>query len=1017
MNKAFALLLILIPCLGYGQTSETTLNKGTSYYQSGNYDSAEYYYLRVLKNEKPNSLIYLLSELQLAELYCKVGKGKEAIQLSKTLEKKMPNDTLQARVYINLGNAMAIFNGDNDSSLYFVNKSINILKEKENNKRLLANAYKARGVTYFDLSEYQNAINDYNKALVLFEATSGRVSKDVANTLNNIANALDGLGYFEDALKYHQESLTLKKQVYTPDHLELAKSYNNLGNSYQYLGQFDKSLEYFEKAKNDKIKTYGYLHGSVASTLNNIGNVYFDMGQYSKSLEVHHKALSIRQSVYPKNHSILLYSYLNMARVFPELGQNDSAIYYSHLTLDILNKNYDQPNYFFVVTYLNYSSYLANDNLYDEALEYLGKALSIAKGQFGIKHPVIAEIYSAISDIYEKQQYINKAITCINEAIVTLSHHDANDIGHVDVEDVLDQRLFMKLLIKKCRLIFSRVKLVQEYRETPDVYTILNILGQYDKFMETYRKSLFSKRDIASLAEDSRDAYDMMVEANYILYKTTGDDKYALNALGASEKGKSNVLLSRWAESNGLENGGVPSEILRSETDLRKKISFYQTRIKDKNDDKHLFDSLFTAKRNLEKFIKDIETSYPKYYDLKYNYSFDTLTIELGKRLDSNEMLVEFYKTDSSLFKFTVTNEGFGIKKVDLDVDFKSKVASFIEMNNLQQSVTPSRYNEAAKELYDVLLEDCLEGVHRAQLIIVPDDILEYIPFELLNSRNSKANYFGDLPYLIHNYSVRYANSISLLFRQERKKIAYDRPLVSYAPGYALLSNNNSLKFRGASIGPLVWNQKEASEIASLFDGTSYLDQNATEKNFKQSINKPRIMHFAMHALIDDKEPMNSKLVFESDSSDTEDGYLHAFELYNMKLEADLAVLSACNTGTGFLTKGEGVMNLARAFSYAGVLSVVMTYWSIDDNSSKDLMIDFYQNLSEGKGKSEALRHAKLEFLESASPEKQHPFYWGAFVVIGNDEPLFRKYNKNCILILCLLFFSLTLFITHRNKI
>lgn len=1016
MNKAFALLLILTSNFGYGQTSEVDLNKGASYYQSGNYDSAEYYYLRVLKNEKPNSLIYLLSELQLAELYCKVGKCKEAIQLSKTLEKKVPNDTLLARVYINLGNAMAIFNSNNDSSLYFVNKSINILKERENNKRLLANAYKARGVTYFDLSEYQNAINDYNKALVLFEATSGRVSKDVAITLNNIANAFDGLGYFEDALKYHIEALSLKKKVFTSDHIELAKSYNNLGNSYQNLGQFDKALEYFEKAKQDKIKVYGYLHGSVASTLNNIGNVYFEMGEYDKSLQVHHKALSIRQSVYPKNHSILLYSYLNMARVFPELGQNDSAIYYSHLTLDVLNKNYDQPNYFFVVTYLNYSSYLANESLYDKALEYLDKALSIAKGQFGIKHPVIAEIYSAISDIYEKQQYINKAINFNNEALIALSVDDTNEVRDVNFEEVLDQRLFMKLLIKKSRLILSKVKSVKEYSETTDLNASLNVLGQFDYFMEKYRKSLFSKRDIAVLAKESRAAYDMMIEVNYILYKTTGNNKYVLSALEASEKGKSNVLLSRWAESNGLENGGIPSEIVILETDLRKKISFYQTRAQEKNDDKHLFDSLFIAKRNLEKFIKDIETSYPKYYDLKYNYSFDYLAIELAKGLDSNEMLIEFYKTDSSLFKFIITDKKVDVKKVDLDSNFEANLTSFLEINGLQKLATPSCYNEVAKKLYDILLKDCIEE-DKSELIIVPDDILEYVPFEVLNRANSSSKCFGELPYLILDYSIRYANSILLISRQEEKEIEYERPIVSYAPGYALLSNNNSIKFRGSSVGPLVWNQKEALEIANLFDGTSYLNNYATEKNFKQNNDKPKVMHFAMHALIDEGEPMNSRLVFEIDSSDIEDGYLHAFELYDMQLEANLAVLSACNTGSGALIKGEGVMNLARAFSYAGVPSVIMTHWSIDDNASKDLMIDFYKKLSKGSKKSEALRQAKIEFLKSASPEKQHPFYWGAFVVIGNDKPLFRKYNKNCILILCVLFFSLTLFITHRKKI
>ena len=143
-----------------------------------------------------------------------------------------------------------------------------------------------------------------------------------------------------------------------------------------------------------------------------------------------------------------------------------------------------------------------------------------------------------------------------------------------------------------------------------------------------------------------------------------------------------------------------------------------------------------------------------------------------------------------------------------------------------------------------------------------------------------------------------------------------------------------------------------------------------------------------MHALVDDEDPMNSKLVFTQVRDSLHDSYLHAFEIYNRTIHAELAVLSACNTGYGTLRSGEGLMSLARAFAYAGCPSVIMSHWRVDDRSSSQIMGNFYQYLAKGKDKDEALRLAKLAYLKEASPVYRHPFYWNGFVVMGDVTPL-----------------------------
>jgi CHAT domain-containing protein len=168
-----------------------------------------------------------------------------------------------------------------------------------------------------------------------------------------------------------------------------------------------------------------------------------------------------------------------------------------------------------------------------------------------------------------------------------------------------------------------------------------------------------------------------------------------------------------------------------------------------------------------------------------------------------------------------------------------------------------------------------------------------------------------------------------------------------------------------------------------------------------------------MHSLVNNSQPTLSKLVFYQNNDSLEDGMLNTYELFSMDLNAGLAVLSACNTGSGKLLKGEGIMNLARGFIFAGVPGIVMTMWSVDDESSARIVQKFYEYLQDGMPKDEALRQAKLDLLAEGDPLRSHPFYWAAYVNIGDNSPMkFRSvaltytlYTVPVLLILGVLFF------------
>ncbi|MBN2614049.1 MAG: CHAT domain-containing protein, partial [Bacteroidales bacterium] len=176
----------------------------------------------------------------------------------------------------------------------------------------------------------------------------------------------------------------------------------------------------------------------------------------------------------------------------------------------------------------------------------------------------------------------------------------------------------------------------------------------------------------------------------------------------------------------------------------------------------------------------------------------------------------------------------------------------------------------------------------------------------------------------------------------------------------------------------------------------------ATEPRFKASSSDYDILHLAMHTIIDDDNPMFSKLVFSHGSDTAEDGFLNTYEIFNLNLRARLAILSSCSSGEGLLKRGEGVVSLARGFAYAGCPGLLMTLWELEDKTGVDMMVGFYKNLKMGHRKDVALQKAKIRFIESGNQIKAHPFYWSSYISIGDQSALYHPAKKYAFILLAL---------------
>jgi CHAT domain-containing protein len=294
--------------------------------------------------------------------------------------------------------------------------------------------------------------------------------------------------------------------------------------------------------------------------------------------------------------------------------------------------------------------------------------------------------------------------------------------------------------------------------------------------------------------------------------------------------------------------------------------------------------------------------------------------------------------------------------------------------------------------MYLNLVKPVEELIKGNKLIIIPDEEIGWLPFDafLKNKPGPDQTDYEGLHYLINDYTFSYGYSSSLIFNKSNLELRGSK-VFAFSPDYHNISSADSVfsSLRGAG--------NEIASIYKRFKGNSYTGEKATKANFISALHDPAIFHLAMHSMSDSTNSRYSYLVFDTHNQSPQDGKLYNYEISLTRIKSPMVVLSACNSGTGTLYSGEGLMSLARSFTLAGASSVIKTAWEINDESSARIMTLFYRYLSEGKEKNEAMRLAKLEYLKNSPPAFKDPYYWAAYEVLGDNSPVARNWKRSVI--------------------
>ena len=799
----------------------------------------------------------------------------------------------------------------------------------------------------------------------------------VANCYNHIGNIWSQSNDHLRSIDFYEQSLTIKKELLGADHPSIGITYNNLGIAFNKLGENEKALSYYQQSLEIKKAAYGNVHPRVSDTYFNIGMVYFSTEDYTRSIEYFENALSIdRQNEEQRNRNIA-HRLISLSEAYFLLGEYDKAIPYAEESL-VLYQNVEGINPELSVTaYQNLGSIYHGKGDYEYALQMFKAALEDLTNQelsSESENPTI-ELWNASDRLYK----------VLNEKLFTLEAWHRADPSFDKLETALNT--------------------------TESLVQCINFLQQ--GMVEDHSKFI--------LLEDSRHIIEAGLRICHQLSEIKNQEYYLEKAFSLFEHGKSILLRHSIQNERAKSIAQIPDDATRhlaSLTDALFDLSL-KLRKNDQESDEQIRKEIFAKKIEYHQFIESLETDFPKYHQLKNQVGITSLAEVQEYLSHSNETSFGWFLGESSFFTFQVSNKSFDMTMIEMTPSLKQELTEFSELvsdnilaNENGNSIEVFReFVETGNSVYNHLFPRTLP--ERTTLTIVPDDILNFIPFELLlvkaPEEKSIVNY-SDLDYLLKEAPIRYASSFSLLASSSDPDHQFENELLAFAPTYD--GNTNPFLATRSGFTSLKFAQNEVQALHDQLQVKSFVGAQSSEANFKKLANKYRFLHLAMHAYIDEETPAYSGLIFSENTSSEEDETLFAYEIANMHIPAELTVLSACNTGTGMLVKGEGPLSLARSFREAGSVNILMSLWQVDDESTSEIMGDFYAGLKNGLGKAEALQQAKLQHLNKY--RKTFPHYWGAFILMGDNQPIDFKASNYAYWILLLVFLGISLLTTYK---
>ncbi len=796
------------------------------------------------------------------------------------------------------------------------------------------------------------------------------------------------------AIPFLKKELALRKKYVAANKDLISRTYYNFAYFYWFQEDYNKVLIYqdsllsYTKVKDKRCgKAYGMM-----------GNVYKKTGDYQRALTHYGQAEKILKKLDAKRN--LLDVYINQLGLYVDQKIGVKRKDFEALQQKITNlmKHHKASEKQKLITLFNAGAMLYHYKEYKTSLSYYNKAMEIAEAfQDSLK---IAKIYTNIALIKGKNDALPEALSLNDKALLFVgNNNDQKSTIYDNLGDIyLHTKQYEKALSHYNKAINTLLPFAWEtntqlpeyekIKKSPHQRILVDyLIDKLNGWLDFYEFSKNKKYVLA--AEQTLELIDKVIDHLYfeskektskLFWRKKGAKLY-LNAVKICfllnkpekafyyvEKNKGIALLNTISEFKAKQIAKLPQAIMDKEFELHQKIKTLELELKHDLSNDSLSTEYFTAKEAYYKYMHALEKEYPMYS--RYRTSLPILSAnQIRNTLGENEIVVAYILGAENGYVLCVSQENVRMYQLNDLVALQTNINVFKAMYSkpFETAKDIVAYQNAGYAIYKKIFPFQSDATYQKSLkiTVVPDGFLNSLPLEILPTTTQQSLKES---YLIRNKEISYQYSFSLNAQ-----------------------NNANLNKNAAKSTAFMLTKFQDSSLMSLtvkptklLEDVTHTNEKATKENFLKAYNEASEVYISSHAGKNNELPWLAMF----------DEKIYPNDLYFLNNPKELVVLNACKTATGVFQEGEGVFSLTRAFLNSGSKSVVATMWNLNEKAGMEILTNFRSNLSQSQSKSEALRNAKLSYLEKhKNSSESSPYYWGAITLTGNTEPLPKTFS------------------------
>lgn len=894
-----------------------------------------------------------------------------------------------------------------------------------------------RGYYASKMGDFPLANKHYQRALKLLKKTG----KPDYVFYNQVYNALGGMMwqeakldsakfYFQEAVKVLEKTdeTDIMNRYYRPAlvKMNLAVIWNALGQNQQAISISEESISKFQEyidRSTDEARIYR-AKGNQCIVIDNMASFYNTLGEHSRAQELIEYSFEQKKKLFDENDINLIISNIILAeaktasRDFEGAVENadralkllktspganlywEAAALTTRATIYDMMGDIDNAEFFYEKAQLTYRKSMGEiytkdflDNILDYSLfaaknQKKDKAIALATETYNFTHQGdfkntlqefyhtinLAQVHYLLKDYAEAEKYSEEAL-CFNVL------KEGEKINATD--SILSHyRKPQALLINAASKYYQA-----ENRSATILKELLQQVEEGIAILDHRKKVVNTHEDITLLITENEELLDFSEKLRLELYNITQDEIYLNKLIALHESSIYNRIRSRLNLRDNVGFQHIPKEMIKRENHFKSRLA---SSINDSEDSS--MEAYFRASESWEHFLDSLKQNFPKYYTMRYETLEEPIN-DLQQKIPENTTVVRYIFIEDQLYAFIVSPE---LKKmISLNYEpIKNHISSLKSDEFSAEIISPVLY-----ELYQELWLPFEKLVQTQKVVIIPDQDLFNLSFETLTPKPIKNFQEMATNSLLAKYDISYNFSL-LLYKDKGKVASYSSDYIAFAPGFNKemkdeykLAIKDSVKLDKTylTLLPQPFSEDLVKQYSKIFDGNYFINENASKNLFINRAKEHKIIHIGTHAESNNISPELSRLIFAKKTGGAEsydENSLYSFEIYNIDLSSNLAILTACETGKPTYQAGEGMISLAHAFNYAGSESILTSLWKIDEESSAKIVELFYNNLSKGMPKDEALRNAKLSYISTAEGRTAAPQYWAGLVLIGDTSPI-----------------------------